>query len=412
MSTSDLYHILGIKGFTQLPSPKYEAKGTTYRLEPQAKLIKCPDCGSMDVIRKGAVKRTLRGPRVGDREAIFFEIDVPKVECKACGAIKQIALGIAAPKKSYTKGFARSAISMLFGCTALFVATFLGVSWNLVNSILKEWLEKKYRRRDFKNIRRIGIDETGIGKGHKYVTIVVNLDTGEPIFVGDGKAEKALEPFWELLGKRRMYKIKAVAMDMSNAYRAAVAKNLPKARIVFDKFHVVKMANKALDDLRIAVCREPSVKSVVWGSRYLLLKNPEHLDASKNEPGRLERMLALNEPLSKMYILKEDLRQFWQQGSRAEAEAAIDAWVSTALSSGVKTIERLGKSIAHFKDGILAYYEYPITSGMLEGINNKIKTIIKKAYGYRDMVLFKLLILAIRDFDPKKLHGGYCRGYT
>ena len=412
MSTSDLYHIWGVKGFTQLPSPKYEAKGTPYKLEPQAQLIRCPDCGSADVIRKGAVKRTLRGPQVGDREAVFFEIDVPKVKCKACGTVKQIAPGIADPKKSYTRAFAKAAMSMLFGCTVLFVSVFLGVSWNLVNSVLKDWLEKKYRRRDFKYIKRIGIDETGIGKGHKYVTIVVNLDTGEPVFVGDGKAEKALEPFWELLGKRRMNKIKAVAMDMSNAYRAAVEKNLPGARIVFDKFHVVRMANKALDDLRIAVCWDPDVKSVVWGSRYLLLKNPEHLAASKNEPGRLERMLALNEPLSKMYILKEDLRQFWQQKSVAEAEAAIDAWVNTALSSGVKTIERLGKSIAHFKEGILAYYEYPITSGMLEGLNNKIKTLVKKAYGYRDMGLFKLLILAIREFDPKKLHGGYHMGHT
>lgn len=144
---------------------------------------------------------------------------------------------------------------------------------------------------------------------------------------------------------------------------------------------------------------------IIKGSRYLLLKNPENLDASRNEPERLQQLLDLNLPLTKMYILKEDLRQFWDKNSREEAEASVDAWIKAAKSSGVPTIVRLGQAIERHKEGILNYYAYQVSSGPLEGFNNKIKVMVRKAYGYRNLAFFKLLILAAKEFSPKKLVG-------
>jgi transposase len=312
---------------------------------------------------------------------------------------------IAESKKTYTKSFARDVIYLAREMPVLAIARLYDVSWGMVCDILKGYLEKRYPKKNIKNLRRIAIDEICIGKRHKYLTIVLDLDTGDPVYVGDGKAESALVPFWKLLGPKRAKKIKCVSMDMGRAFQAAVKKNIPDACIVFDHFHVVKLANECLDQLRRQEYSRVDFegKQIIKGSRYLLLKNPENLDSSRKEPERLQQLLALNTPLSMMYILKEDLRQFWHQISKEEAEAAIDVWVETAKNSGVPHIVRLGKCIERYKEGILNYYVHRVSSGPLEGFNNKVKVLARRAYGYRNIKFFKLLILAIGEFSPREV---------
>jgi transposase len=159
--------------------------------------------------------------------------------------------------------------------------------------------------------------------------------------------------------------------------------------VVFDRFHVVKLANKYLDDLRRCEQSRPEYKGkrVIKGNRYLLLKNPEKLSSERKEPERLKAMLELNEPLSTMYILKEDLRQFWEKKSMAEAEAAIDSWVETAMSSGDKIVIQLAKSIKKFKQGILNWYLYRVSTGPLESLNNKVKVLSAMASSSATQVL-------------------------
>ena len=387
-----------------LPGTKYGKDGTTMNLEPQPRLIRCPSCKSRNVIRKGKASRRIRASQVGHNKKVFFKIDVPVVECRDCGAKRQIELEIADERKSYTKAFASDAVEMLRSMTVLAVAKYLGVSWGLVNSILREHLEKHYPKRNYKKLRTIAIDETSIGKGHKYVTIVYDLEAGEPVHVAEGKSEASLGGFWEMVGEKALKKIKCVAMDMGGAYQAAAGKHIPGALVVFDRFHVVKLANKYLDDLRRREQRRPEYKGcrIIKGNRYLLLKNPENLSAERNEPERLKAMLELNKPLSMMYILKEDLRQFWEKGSMREADAAIDCWAETAASSGDRIIMQLGKSIMKFKEGILNWYLHRVSSGPLESMNNKIKVLSRRAFGYRNIQFFKLLVLAINEFNPKK----------
>ncbi len=249
------------------------------------------------------------------------------------------------------------------------------------------------------HLRRIAIDEIAIAKGHRYLTIVLDLQSGAVVFVGDGKGGDALKPFWKR--QRRCHaKIEAVAIDMSPAYIDAVSTHLPNAKIVFDHFHVIKLFNDKLSRLRRDLYHEAIdtlQKKVLKGTRWLLLKNPENLDDELDERQRLQDALSLNQSLATAYYLKEDLRQFWDQPDKTTAAAFLQGWVSRAASSGIRVLQQLSKTIAAHRSGLLAYYDFRISTGQLEGTNNKIKTLKRQAFGFRDQEFFKLKILAIHE---------------
>ena len=136
---------------------------------------------------------------------------------------------------------------------------------------------------------------------------------------------------------------------------------------------------------------------ILKGTRWLLLKNPENLDPLRNEKQRLQDALALNTPLTIAYYHKEDLRQIWQQTSKANARKVLEDWIRRADASGVSMLQKFARTLAEHRDGILAYYDYRISTGPLEGINNKIKTMKRQAYGFRDHEFFKLKILGLHQ---------------
>ena len=209
----------------------------------------------------------------------------------------------------------------------------------------------------------------------------------------------ALEAFWCRLAQSRA-RIQAVATDMGQAYISAVLEHLPGVPLVFDHFHVVKLMNDALTNIRRDLhseLQDVMHKEVLKGTRWILLKNPENLSSERDEYARLQEALKLNEPLATAYYMKEELRQFWRQPDKRTAEIAIDSWVSRALSSGIRDLIRVGKTVASLRYGILNWYDHPISSGRMEGTNNKIKVLKRRAYGYRDMEFFKLRILAIHE---------------
>ena len=222
------------------------------------------------------------------------------------------------------------------------------------------------------------------------------------VFVGDGKGAHALEPFWKRL-RPSGAKIQAVAMDMSGAYQAAVRTHLPTAKIVFDHFHVIKLFNEKLSNLRRALYHEATEvqhKEVLKGTRWLLLKNAENLDEEKDEKKRLKEALALNEPLAIAYYMKEDLRRFWEQPGKASRRRSWTAgFVGRRL--GIKALQQMAKTLAAHRSGLLAYYDVMISSGPMEGTNNKIKTMKRQAYGFRDLEFLKLRILAIHETKYK-----------
>ena len=277
------------------------------------------------------------------------------------------------------------------------IADHLGVGWDLVKGIQRKHLEARFSPPRLRDLKRIAIDEISVGKRHKYLTIVLDLESGAIVFVGDGKGEKALEGFWKRLRSSRA-KIVAVAADLSPAYALAIRKNLPKAALVFDRFHLVKLLNGHLTDLRRELYREATddlQKSVLKGTRWLLLKLSENLDDTRDERQRLEEALALNQSLAIAYYLKEDLRQIWEQSCKKMGEFCLDLWIRRAEASGIKQLQKFAKTLRVHRNGILAWYDHPISTGPLEGTNNKIKLLQRQAYGYRDLDFFKLKLLAI-----------------
>ncbi len=249
-------------------------------------------------------------------------------------------------------------------------------------------------------VRHIAIDEICIGKGHRYLTVVLDLDSGKVLFVGDGKGADALNPFWRRVMRCKRCKIESVAIDMSPAYISAVRTQLSTVRIAFDRFHLVKLCNEMLTKLRRALYREAKeqlLRDVLKGTRWLLLKNPENIDRSRDEGKRLQEALALNAPLAKAYYMKDELRQLWNMPNKDSAKRFLLGWVSRAEASGIPLLKKFAHTLAAHRSGILAWYDDQISTGPLEGTNNKIKTMKRQAYGFRDIEFLKLKILALHE---------------
>jgi transposase len=384
MSTSLLYHAFGIRGY-QYTRTDYQGGQTIFTIHQEPRTCRCSACGSPRVQSRGRVERRFRAVPIGSR-ATFVDLPIPRVECQDCGVVRQVKVPFADPRRSYTAAFERYALELGRHMTIRDVAMHLGVSWDLIKDIQKRDLSRRYARPKLKHLRHIAIDEIAIAKGHRYLTVVLDLRSGAVVFVGDGKAAKALKPFWKRLRGSKA-RIEAVAMDMSKAYREAVSTHLPKAAIVFDRFHVVKLFNEKLTQLRRDLHREATdvlQKRVLKGTRWLLLKNPENLDETRDEKRRLEEALALNKSLAVAYYMKEALRQFWEQPGKRFATAWLSDWIRQAEASGIKALQQMAKTLAAHRSGLLAYYDVPITSGPMEGTNNKIKTMKRQAYGFRD----------------------------
>jgi transposase len=397
MSTSLLYHAFGIRGYDYVRTA-YEGGQVIFTITQDPGDCRCSVCGSRAVLSRGHVPRRFRCLPIGSR-ATAVDFPIPRVECTACGLVRQVKVPFAEPRKSYTKSFQRYVLELSRSMTILDVAHHLDVGWDLIKDIQKRDLQQRYAKPKLKHLRALAIDEIAVARGHRYLTVVMDLESGAVVFVGDGKGAEALKPFWKRL-RPSGAKIQAVAMDMSGAYRAAVATHLPKAKIVFDHFHVIKLFNERLSDLRRELYREATdvqQKAVLKGTRWLLLKNPENLDTKKDEKRRLEEALALNKPLATAYYLKEDLRRFWEQPGKRFATVFLDGWIRRAEASGIRILQQMAKTLAAHRSGLLAYYDVMITSGPLEGTNNKIKTMKRQAYGFRDLEFFKLKILAIHE---------------
>lgn len=396
MSTSLLYHAFGIRGYEYVRTG-YQGGQVIFTIHQEHETCRCSGCGGRDVLPRGHVARRFRSLSIGGR-ATFVVLPIPRVECRACGVIRQVEIPFADPRRGYTTSFERYALELSRRMTIRDVAMHLNVGWDLIKDIQKRDLSRRFAKPKLKHLRRIAVDEIAVGKGHRYLTIVMDLESGAVVFVGDGKGADALKPFWKRL-RPSGAKIEAVAMDMSAAYRGAVSTFLPDAKIVFDRFHVVKLFNEKLSDLRRSLYHQANdeQKKVLKGSRWLLLKNPENLDPEKDEKARLEEALALNQPLATAYYMKDDLRQFWEQPGRRFATAFLDGWIRQAEASGAKMLRQMAKTLSAHRDGLLAYYDVMITSGPMEGTNNKIKTMKRQAYGFRDHEFFKLKILAIHE---------------
>ena len=274
------------------------------------------------------------------------------------------------------------------------VAELTLLGWDTVKNIVKAALAKDYGKPVLRGVRYLGIDEIHLGKTQRFYTIVIDLEDGRILWAKPGRGKTALRGFWRRLRLAKA-RIKAVAIDMSGAYWSAVLEHLPEAALVFDKFHILKLMNERLDDLRREMVREAEgpLKLKIKGTRFLLLRNPENL--TDDQIPKLDQALRLNEPLLLAWYLKEELRELWNQTSRRQMKAFLHDWCDKAIQTGIGQILKMAKTLRTHAAGILAYADFPITSAKLEGINNKIKTLTKRSYGFHDQNFFVLKLLSL-----------------
>jgi transposase len=395
MSQGLLYHGFGVQGY-RWEGEDFSARQWRIRIAPEPGSLRCVACGSREVIRRGQELREFRALPLGSKPTTLV-LGVPRVECRACGCLRQVAVDFAPPRRRHTHGFARYALELSQLTTIQDAARHLGVSGDTIKEMQKDYLRKHYAQPKLKHLQQIAIDEIAVARGHTYNTVVLDLDSGAIVYVGKGRGADALDAFWIRL-RARHAQIEAVAMDLSAAYQLAVRAHLPKAAIVFDHFHLIKLYNDKLSALRRDMQREATDllhKKTLKGTRWLLLRNPENLDAGKDEPRRLREALKLNAPLATAYYLKEDLRQLWNQRDKKAGEAFLNGWVRRAQSAGITMLQQFAKTLQEHRRGILAWYDYPISTGPLEGTNHKIKTLKRMAYGYRDQEFFRLKLFAL-----------------
>ena len=397
MSTSLLYHGFGVRDYRYVRT-RFVPGGIVFTIERKAGTCCCVACGSQNVWQQGVAVRRFRTVPIGKKQVVL-EARIPRLACQDCGAVRQAAIGFAEPRRSYTKMFERYALELSRHMTIKDVACHLGISWDVIKEIQKKDLQRRFAKPKLKHLKQIAIDEISTGKGHQYVTIVMDLKSGAVVYVGKGKGGDALLPFWKRL-RASHAKIEAVATDMSPAYIDAVTTYLSDATLVFDRFHIIKLYNDKLSDLRRAMYRELTdmmQKKALKGVRWLLLKRPENLDHTRKEPKRLEEALRLNEPLAIAYYLKDELNEIWEQDDRETAEALLMDWIVYAESTGIRMLHKFAKTLRFHAFGILAWYDYSISTGPLEGTNNKIKTMKRQAYGFRDPEFLMLKILGIHQ---------------
>jgi transposase len=291
--------------------------------------------------------------------------------------------------KRYTRAFALTVLDLLKFATIKDVAGYLHVGWDLVKQIHKQKLAQLYQRQQLKDLVYLGIDEFSLRKGHKYMTIFMNLKTGRIIHAVEGRAAEIVAPFLKLLAKKAP-NLKAVAVDMSQSYVKALEENLAHVDIVFDRYHIAALANRAIDELRKELQTEldKQGQSYLKGNKYLFLRNYSNLD--ERGKAKLQTLLDVNRPLFFMYKMKVLLHYFWLFKKPQRAEEFLSSWCHDAATSGIGPLVRLAKTIGKYKCQILNYFKYRITNAVVEGTNNKIKTLKRQAYGYRDLEYFKL----------------------
>jgi transposase len=312
------------------------------------------------------------------------------------GKVKQERLGFLAKNPFYTKRFAYYVGKRCQESSISAVASELHLDWKTTKALEIEYLEEKLRRRPDSNPEVIGIDELAIGKGHRYWVTVSDLKNRLPLwFEGPGRKEENVDTFYTSLEDAKKSSIKLVLMDMWKPYEKSTKKNVPDAAIMYDRFHIMKHLNNAIDEIRKDEYRRASEsdRKYIKGQKYVLLSHRENL--TKDAKTGLTELLAVNKRLNTAYVLKESFSQLWSYKSPLWARKFFDNWKDSLEGQNLKSFEVFAELIDRHWDGIAVFCTYggKVPAGFVEGFNNKIRTIIKRAYGLRDTQYLRLKIL-------------------
>lgn len=323
---------------------------------------------------------------------VVLRLRYRKGDCPTCGITVEYHEFVE-PYARVTSRFARYVASLCQMLPLTQVATHVHLSWDQVYRIDRAHLHRDFGHFVPSDLRLLCLDEISLKKHHHYLTVLANYETGAVVAAVEDRTATAVITVLHTWPSSVLAGIQAVAIDMWDPYIKALREVCPHAKIVFDPFHVIQAFGKVIDKIRREAVQQASatMKPLLKGSRYLLLKNAENLTA-KERP-RLQELLRRNELLASVYLLKDYLKRLWQYTYPAWAKKFLQYWCDLALETGSRYLQTFVKTLQKYQYGIINHCRFPIHTSKLEGINNKIKVLKRQAYGFHDVEYFTWKIM-------------------
>jgi len=323
----------------------------------------------------------------------YLHFPTPRTDCSACGK-RQVDIEWARPGSGFSLLFEAFAVALIKGgLTFAELGRATGEHDTRLRRIIDHYVEKAHGQKSFRKLSRVGIDETSSRKGHRYITVVTDHDSKAVVFATEGKGKDQIRQFANELEKHDAAsdQIQEVSMDMSGPFMAGVADNLPNANITFDRFHVMKLLNEAVDSVRRS---EVKTNELLKGTRYIWLKNRGNLTPSQIE--KLQSLENENIDAARAYRLKLTFQDIYEHGGNAEsAEILMKGWLGEAEASGLEPMIKCASTIRKHMTGVLRYFTSKLTAGISEGLNSIIGTVKRRAHGYRNMRNFINMIYLV-----------------
>jgi transposase len=342
--------------------------------------LTCPCCGQRERGRESKRVRRWRHMAIWGNE-VYIEGEIRRLKCKKCQAVVTETVPWARHNSDFTRPFEDAVALLAQQTNKTAVGQLTGIAWPTVGAIAGRVVAEKLDPARFEDLRRIAVDEISFRKRHRYLTVVTDHDRRRVIWVAEGKSAEVLERFFQLIGREACERITIVTMDMSAAYEKAVREKLPNAEIVFDHFHIAQLANKALNEVRRALVRDAvdeDAKKQIKGTMWPTLHRMDNATAT-----HLEALAQLRptEPLGRAYLLKESLLDILGLDV-PHSEPALNDWMAWAARSRLQPFVRLGRTIRDHLSGVVALFKERIANGIAEGMNNKIRLLSHRAFGF------------------------------
>ena len=378
-----LKKLLGIKQ-TVVEGFEVVAGALVIKVRPTWRNRRCSRCGK---IRPGFDRLGRRHWRHLDfgGVGIYLEYTLRRVCCRSCGIVVEKVPWSDDPRSRFTTDFEESVGHLVQCCDKTCVTEVFQIAWRTVGTIIGR-VFKRHRNEDpLEGLVNIGVDEVSYRKGHRYLTLVSNHDTRRIIWAKEGKSSETFAAFFEDLGQERCKAIKLVSMDMSEAYIQTARQYIPQAQIVFDRFHVQQLVGDAVDETRREEWRRlkeisDEAAAEIKGLRYPLLKNPWNLTAEQSD--RLSDLQKDNARLYRAYLLKESFASILDRRQPNVAKEKLKDWISWASHSRLPAFVKTARTIRKHLDDIVAYVRFRFTNSTAEGLNNKVRLLTRRAYGF------------------------------
>jgi len=350
----------------------------------------CPSCEDGRCSVHDTKERTWRHLNFFQYET-YLHARVPRVKCERCG-IRQVEVPWARSGSGFTLLFELLVLQLSREMSVAGVAAMVGEHTNRIWRILEHYVERARRRIDLSSFHILGIDEFSVRKGHEYMTSFSDIDASRVIFTGESRRKEVIEEFSDDMKEREynLERIDLICCDMWDPYLNGISKHIPRASVVFDRFHIMKQMNKAIEKVRWAEQKE---NKDLKKTRFIWLKNPKNLTEKQAE--QLKELKKLDLKTARAYQIKLALSRFWEIREPNEAEHYLTKWYFWATHSRLYPVIEVARGIKKYWQGVLNYTLSRITNGVVEGLNSKIKTAMKRAYGFKQTQYLRTIVYLV-----------------